>query len=179
LTIDLCQSIFGAMRREGDRSSSGWTAKIVPSAALMLALTACGLLASPAPNPPTILSAGVTVDAKVGQSVEYTYADGTTREVNPAGYRQLTPAGWFGPLVILGQDDTGPFVASFMTQEGLPSTCYFENAEGIARGAYIETRGVLWARASSLASPASGSTYPIGTRFCFNAQGVIDGVIAP
>jgi hypothetical protein len=146
---------------------------------VLLALTGCGLEANPAPHPPTILSAGVITDAKVGQSIEYTYADGTTREVNPDGYRQLTPGGWFGPLVILGHDDSGPFVASFMTQEGLPSTCYVENAEGIARGSYIETRGVLWAKVSFVTSPASGSSYPIGTRFCFNEQGVIGGLIAP
>ena len=170
--------MVGAMRRGGDRSASR-TASIAGRAALLLALTGCGLIPSPAPNPPTILAAGVVTDAKVGQTIEYTYADGTTREVNPDGYRQLTPAGWSGPLVILGHDDTGLFVASFMTQDGLPSTCYFENAEGIARGSYIETRGVQWPKASSVASTASGSAYPIGTRFCFNERGVIDGLIAP
>jgi hypothetical protein len=51
---------------------------------------------------------------------------------------------------------------------------------GIERGAFIETQGILWAKAASFVAPMQpklGSAYPTGTRFCFNALGLITGVI--
>lgn len=99
------------------------------------------------------------------------------------GYRQLTSHGWGGfGLVIVGEDREGAFVAGFMTQDGLPSDCYVENGEGVERGSYIESSGVLWAKAPSFNSPihpALGESYPGGTRFCFNDRGLVATVIAP
>ncbi|MEP6470035.1 MAG: hypothetical protein ABJC24_09720 [Chloroflexota bacterium] len=98
-------------------------------------------------------------------------------------YRPLTPDDWGGfGLVILGDDQAGPFVAAFMAQEGLPSDCYVENGEGIERGSSIESSGVLWAKAPTFNSPvhpALGESYPGGTRFCFNERGLVASVIAP
>lgn len=113
-------------------------------------------------------------------SVRYTFADGTVHEV-PAGYRQIGDSPGFG-VVIIGSDGNGPFVAAFPTQAGLPPDCFRENAEGIDRGAYIETEGVLWSKAPTFTSPIHpdvGSAYPGGTRFCFNDHALITEVIGP
>jgi hypothetical protein len=145
---------------------------------LLVALTGCSLGSSPAPSPPTIQAAGVATDVRIYQDhVRYAFADGSVHEV-PLSYRQIGHGG-FG-LVIIGSDSGGPFIALFPTQGGLPADCYRENAEGIERGAYIQTQGVLWTKAPSFTSPVhpdAGSAYPGGTRFCFNEQGLITTVI--
>ena len=111
--------------------------------------------------------------------VRIVFADGTVHEVL-AGYRQIGTTG-FG-VTIIGSDRSGPFVASFPTQAGLPPDCYRENAVGIERGQYIEAEGVLWSKAPTFTSaihPDVGSAYPAGTRFCFNSHGLITTVIGP
>ena len=147
--------------------------------ALFVALTGCSLGSSPAPSPPTIQAVGVATDVRIYQDhVRYVFADGSVHEV-PLSYRQFGDGG-LGGLVVIGSGSRGNFVASFPTQAGLPTDCYRENAEGIERGAYIQTQGVLWTKASSFTStvhPDAGSEYPGGTRFCFNEQGLITTVI--
>jgi hypothetical protein len=136
------------------------------------------------PAVPTIAKAGVVTNVRIyNEKVRYTFSDGEVREVPTQGYRDLTSngCGGFG-LVIQGQDLDGPFVAAFMAQDGLPSDCYIENGVGIERGAYIESSGVLWAKSprfTSSISPALGEPYPMGTRFCFNDDGLIQSTIAP
>jgi hypothetical protein len=90
------------------------------------------------------------------------------------------PAGWDGPLVVLGYDAEGQFVASFMPQGGLPDDCYVENAMGTEWGRYVELRGVLWAKADTFPSdgiPGYGEQYSTGTRFCFNADGKVGSLV--
>ena len=108
----------------------------------------------------------------------YVFSDGSGHEV-PTSYRQI---GDLGDLVIIGSDRGGPFVASFPIQDGLPPDCYRETAVGIERGAYIEAEGIMWAKAPGFASPgtpAVGTEYTPGTRFCFNEHGLIESVIGP
>ncbi|MEO7332779.1 MAG: hypothetical protein ABIZ71_02425 [Gemmatimonadales bacterium] len=145
--------------------------------ALLVALTACGPAAGPAPSPPAIQAVGVATEVRIYQDyTRYVFADGSVHEV-PNSYRQI---GDGGGLVIIGFDSQGPFVASFPIQGGLPSDCYRENAVGIERDAYIEAEGILWAKAPGFASadaPALDTEYPAGTRFCFNDRGLIAYVI--
>lgn len=64
---------------------------------------------------------------------------------------------------------------------GLPDDCYVENEVGIDRGAYIESRGVLWLKALSFAAAEivqPNQAYPAGTRFCFDDSGEITSTIA-
>jgi hypothetical protein len=148
---------------------------------LLLVGAGCSRGASPAPSPPTIEAVGVATDVRFYEGhVRIAFADGTVHEV-AAGYRQIGDSPGFN-VIIIGSDSQGPFVASFPTQAGLPPDCFREHAEGIERGAYIETEGVLWSKAASFASPVHpdvGSTYPGGTRFCFNGRGLITEVIGP
>jgi hypothetical protein len=103
-------------------------------------------------------------------------------EIEPAGIRSITPAGWSGDLVIIGSDAEGMFVATFMRQDGLPDTCYVENEIGVDRGDHIETRGVLWSKSTTF-EPAdavgSDARYPAGTRLCFDRDGRIASTISP
>jgi hypothetical protein len=158
------------MRRRGLAALAG---------AALLALSGCGKDAGPAPSPPTLQAVGVATDVRFYQDhTRFVFADGTVQVV-PASYRQIGESPGFG-LIIIGLDDTGPFVASFPTQAGLPADCYRENRTGIERGAYIEMEGVLWAKApsfTSAAAPENGSAYPGGTRFCFNDRGLVAGVV--
>lgn len=149
------------------------------AAAMLVTVNGCGQDAGPAPSPPTIQAAGVATDVRLYP--DYTriaFADGTVEEV-PATYRQIgDPPGF--DLVIIGSDGTGPFLASFPNQAGLPADCYRANTTGIERGTHIEIEGVLWAKASSFAAaavPERGFAYPGGTRFCFNDLGLIASVI--
>lgn len=131
--------------------------------------------------PPTIEFAGVPAEIRIGPTaVTYVLADGDTLEVEMAGYRALGPADWSGELVILGSDAEGLFVASFMTQDGLPDDCYVENQVGIDRGSHIESRGVLWRKAPSFEAAEAvlpDHTYAAGTRFCFDHSGEITSAI--
>ncbi len=106
----------------------------------------------------------MATDVRFNQdSVRIVFADGTVHEM-PAGFRQIGDSPDFG-LGLIGFDARGPFVAAFPIQAGLPPDCYRENAEGIERGAYIETEGVLWSKAPSFTSPIHpdvGSAYPGG-----------------
>lgn len=145
-------------------------------------LGACESIPPPPAAPPAIEFVGVPEENRIGPTaVTYVLADGGTLEVEMAGYRVIGPADWSGELVILASDAEGLFVASFMTQGGLPDDCYVENAVGIDRGGYIESRGVLWRKAPSFAAAVSvppDHAYPAGTRFCFDASGEITTTIA-
>ena len=148
------------------------------AATLMMVVVGCNADEGGAPKPPTIEAAGLAIDIRIdADGTRYTFADGSIHEV-PNSYRQLGDGG-FG-VVIIGSDSTGPFVAGFPTQDGLPADCYRENAVGVDRGGYIETQGVLWAKAPTFDSPfhpALGSSYPAGVRFCFDISGRIASVI--
>jgi hypothetical protein len=125
---------------------------------------------------------GVVAEAELGNTVRYVFTDGRTTEVVTANYRVLTPHGWDGELVVLGQDQAGDFVASFSTQADMPADCYVENSKGVDRGAYVQLRGVLWRKASGFQSatqPPNGAAFPGGTRFCLDDQGLITNAVAP
>lgn len=135
----------------------------------------------PLPDPPTIAHVGVPTDTQVGATVRYAFSDGKVIELAADAYRLLTPAGWSGELVVIGADDAGAFVASFSRQGGLPDDCFVDNASGREAGRYIEIRGVMWPKATTLVTPRPpyGGEYPTGTRFCFNHSAQISGVLLP
>jgi len=131
---------------------------------------------------PAIEKVGIVEDVRIyPDKVRYRFADGSVREVQTEVYRTLNAHEWGGfGLVIVGEDRDGPFVAAFLEQDGLPRGCYVENGIGIERGAYIESLGVLWAKApgfTSAVDPAFGEAYPAGARFCFSDDGQITTVI--
>lgn len=144
--------------------------------ALLIALVLCGCnAAQPPPSaPPTLDVVGLisTVEIHVG-FVRYGLSDGSTWDYPDGTYRLVGFMGHGGKLLVVGHDSQGQFIATFMTQDGLPADCYFENATGIERGAYIELRGILWAKASGYSSsvlvPSFGHAYQAGTRFCLDA----------
>lgn len=110
------------MRRGGDSAAF--------VAVLLLVMTGCTLGVSPEPSPPTIQAVGVATDIRFYPGyVRIAFADGTVHEV-PAGYRQVGDSPSFN-VVIIGSDSTGPFVASFPTQAGLPPDCFRKHAVGI------------------------------------------------
>jgi hypothetical protein len=151
---------------------------------LAITLSSCGLAPDvpPAPDPPVIEFAGVPKEVQLGRTITYVLADGGTLEVDPAGYREIGQHGWDGELVVLGWDAEGPFVAGYMRQGGLPGDCYVENDMGIDRGVSIQIRGVLWPKSSRFdpAEPVPpNTTYPSGTRFCFDTAGEIASTVAP
>lgn len=151
---------------------------------LMLLLSAC--IAAPAPtppddppDPPRIELASVVTDVRIfAEHYEFTDAAGTVHAIEIGTYRELGGHGCCGPLLVLGTDDDGPFLASFATQEGLPGDCYVENAPGIDRGSSIEILGVLWRKAPGFrATVPIGTGYPPGTRFCFGEHGLVTRVL--
>jgi hypothetical protein len=146
---------------------------------LALVLAGCG---AATPAPPTILRAGIASEVNTdGSSVEIRFASGPPARLSLAGLRLVT-GGVGGELVVLGSDAAGPFLAGFTTQDGLPSSCYVENARGIDRGGFIELRGILWQKSAAIddpVRPGSGRAYPSGTRFCFDETAAIWAVVPP
>ena len=155
------------------------------AAGAVLALTSCASSATPmprpaVPGPPQIEFAGVVTDVRTyADRVEFTDAGGVVHSVrDPDAYRDVGWSGWDGPLLILGRDADGPFVAGFMTQDGLPPDCYVQRERGVERGSHIEIDGILRRKAPSLgASIGFGEPYPPGSRFCLGGNGMIDRVI--
>ena len=146
-------------------------------------LASCTFTPPPPTAAPVIEFAGIPTETFLGATTAtYTLADGGTLEVDMADYRVVGPHDWSGDLIVLGSDADGLFVASFMTQGGLPEDCYVENAVGIDRGTHIETRGVLWRKAGSFVAAQlvlPDEVYPAGTRFCFDDTGEITSTVAP
>lgn len=144
--------------------------------ALLIALVLYGCSAAPpAPSaPPTLDVVGRISAVEIHTGfVRYGLADGSTWDFPDGTYRLVGDGGHGGRLLVVGRDSQGQFIATFMTQDGLPADCYFENATGIERGAYIELRGILWAKAPAFSSdvlvPPVGYAYLSGTRFCLDA----------
>lgn len=150
--------------------------------ALAIALVGCYDFYTPAPEPPTIEAVGVATDVRINaDNMRITLEDGSVHEIS-GSYRQLGDACCGFGVVIIGSDSEGPFIAGFPTQDGLAPDCYRDNAPGTERGGYIETWGVMWAKAASFVAPVipdDGMPYPAGTRFCFNTQGQIASTIGP
>ena len=155
-------------------------AHLFVAATLALAALGCGSAPAPSGGPAIIDEAGrVSSQSTDGHQNDYVFNDGRATYVMLSGRRLIN--GGLGDVVFLGHDANGPFLAAFMTQDGLPSNCYVDNAQGIDRGAYIELRGILWAKATQFTSPVrtrSGDAYPGATRFCFSDQGQIWSVVA-
>jgi hypothetical protein len=150
-----------------------------------LVLAACGVAPTPEPaavvtEPPDIEFSGVVTDVRIfADRVEFTDARGVVHSVSgPKDYRDVGWSGWDGPLLILGRDDVGPFVAGFMAQDGLPPDCYVQRDPGVERGSHVEIAGILWRKAPGFtASIEFGEPYPPGSRFCLDERGLIDGVV--
>lgn len=161
----------------------GVLASAVIGLALVMIVGGCAASASQPIDPPRIEMVGMPTEVRIGATtIEYEFADGETRRIDPNGWRAITPHAWGGELVILGTDANGPFVAAFLPQGGLPDDCYVENDMGTDRGSHIEIREILWRKAPDFtpASPVSaGDTYPFGTRFCFTDEGMIGSTVAP
>jgi hypothetical protein len=110
-----------------------------------VSLSACSLaldVPSP-PAPPAIEFAGVPDEVHLGRTITYVLADGGTLEVEPAGYREIGPAGWSGELVVLGWDAEGAFVAGFMRQAGLTRLLRRERNRARSRCIYRDPRRTL------------------------------------
>ncbi len=151
-------------------------------------LVACGVGSTPEPTttpaplvPPTIEFAGLVTDISTfADHHEFTDAAGVIHAVAFDQHRDVTGNGCCGQLVVLGTDASGPFLATFQTQGGLPDDCFVENDAGMDQGSHVEIHGVLWRKARALqgAVPA-GVAYPSGTRFCFDEHGRIAGIVPP
>jgi hypothetical protein len=148
-------------------------------------VSACAVAPTPSPTigqlePPVIEFVGLVNDGRVfDDRFEFTDASGAVHSITGADlYRQLNEHGCCGPLLVLGHDAEGAFMVSFPTQGGLPEDCYVENGAGIDRGSHIEIRGVLWRKAPGLEGSARfGSSYPAGTRFCFDDAARITSIV--
>jgi hypothetical protein len=137
-----------------------------------------------APPPPTIEVVGLIRSVEIHPGfVRYLLEPDRVWDAQDGRYRVLRPGAGGGELLLAGTDLQGSFVATFQTQDGLPSGCYVENAVGIERGAYLEIRGVMWAKEPGFASdpeiPARDAEYPSGTRFCFDAAGRVASAVGP
>lgn len=140
---------------------------------IALVLYGCNAAPPPPPAPPTLDVVGLISTVEIHNGfVRYGLADGSNWNFPDGTYRLVGFGGHGGKLLVVGRDSEGQFIATFMTQDGLPTDCYFENATGIERGAYVEMRGILWAKAPGLVSsvpvPPLGWAYPGGTRFCLS-----------
>jgi len=150
-------------------------------------LSACTVAPTPDPTPlaplmpPAIEFAGLVSDVRTyAEHHEFTDAFGTVHAIEFDEYRQVGEHDCCFDLVILGTDAEGPFLATFPTQDGLPDDCFVENDPGIDRGSHIEILGILWRKSPGFASSTTfGSHYPPATRFCFDRNGRIAGVIPP
>jgi hypothetical protein len=129
----------------------------------------------PAPSPPTIQTLGILAEERLADpNRTYVLADGRTIDISLEQTRVLFDGG-FGQPFVAGTDETGPFVAVFAHQDGLPDDCHVvpAGADGIERGGFIEIKGVLWRKALTFHSPETpnpGDHYQSGTRFCFDEQ---------
>jgi hypothetical protein len=112
--------------------------------------------------------------------LEFTDAAGVVHAIEIDDYRQVTEHGCCIDLVVIGADAQGPFVASFMTQGGLPDDCYVENDPGVDRGSHVEILGILWRKSPGFAAKIPyGTGYTPGTRFCFDEHGQVASIVAP
>ncbi len=156
----------------------------IAALATALALGGCGAVDLPSalPAPPTIQAVGILADERIDDPDRtYILVDGRTFHIKTDATRVLFEGGLGHPFV-LGSDASGPFVAVFAHQEGLPDDCHIVPAggDGIERGAFVEIKGVLWKKAadfhSDVAPPAAGEEWP-ATRFCFNEQAEVASAV--
>lgn len=131
---------------------------------------------SPPPLPPVIQTVGILAEERIADPDRtYVLADGRTIQVSIEVTRVLFEGGLGQPFVA-GTDASGPFVAVFAHQDGLPDDCHIPGigAFGIERGSFIEIKGVLWHKAAAFRSarslPAFGEQFDASTRFCFDDQ---------
>ena len=133
------------------------------------------------PGSADIEFAGLATDLRIsGEHYEFTDASGVVHAIEIDDYRQVTEHGCCIDLVVIGADAQGPFVASFMTQGGLPDDCYVENDPGVDRGSHVEILGILWRKSPGFAATIpDGTGYTPGTRFCFDEHGRVASIVAP
>jgi hypothetical protein len=133
-------------------------------------------------RPPVIeLTERVASTQIFSDSVKYTTVDGRSVSISMADRRLITGS-WDAQLVILGHDELGGFIATYQIQQGLPSDCFVDGSEGIDRGDYVELHGVLWKKTYRFKSSSDthvDHSYPLGTRFCYDARGFISGIVTP
>ena len=155
---------------------------------VVVTLAGCGVSGGPGdvpprpPAPPRIDFAGVPAEVRTyADRWSYILDDGTVIDVPQETSRTVTRFGASGPLVLIGRDAIGRFVASFSPQDGLPDGCYMTNDVGIERGVAIEIGGVLFIKdeefVPSAVPPGMDRPYPSGTRFCFGEDGRVTSVV--
>jgi hypothetical protein len=151
------------------------------------ALTACASAPTAVPvppppvGPPEIEFAGLVTEVSIyNDHYEFTDLRGTIHAIDLDEYRQVGDMPCCGELLVLGVDEDGAFMTSFMTQGGLPDDCYVENDPGIDRGSHIEINGVLWAKARAFEGVVPPATwYAPATRFCFDQHGRVTSIVPP
>jgi hypothetical protein len=150
----------------------------------LVTLAAAGLLAACSqpvirPSASRIEATGLITEQRIyADRVEYRLESGQIWEGRTGAFR--TVMDWGAKLLVAGWDADGRWVATFGTQAGLPDTCYFTPERGTDWGDTIAIAGVLWPKAPGFApsaTPAVGSDYPAGTRFCLDPAGQIASII--
>lgn len=110
--------------------------------------------------------------------VVFTLENGETWSGQTGTYR--TVMDWGAKLLVVGHDAEGQWIATLGPQGGLPESCYFTPEPGTEWADGIAIAGVLWPKAAEFspdATPAVGSDYPAGTRFCLNTAGQVASII--
>jgi hypothetical protein len=152
--------------------------------AIVMSVVVVACTARPSPPPAPIFEAvGQLAAATVAGAVHtYILEDGRTFELNRASVDILFEGGPGNPVVV-GTVGDRRFAGVFMHQDGLPSGCWLPGlgADGIEWGGAIEIHGVLWSKGQGFKVdgivPALGDHYSSSTRFCFDAQAHVTGVI--
>lgn len=147
-------------------------------------IAGCAAQRAETPLPPKIEAVGILAEAReAAPDRTYILEDGRRFDISTEITRVLFQGGIGDPFV-LGSDPTGPFVAVFSNQDGLPPDCWIipaGGAHGIERGIFIELDGVLWRKAPTFRPgqpvPRQGEEYPFGTAFCFNASAQVSATV--
>ena len=142
-------------------------------------LAACAGPQAVRPPSSTIEAVGLIADARFyPDRVVYRLESGSVWEGQVGSFRTIMD--WGGKLLVAGSDADGRWVATLGPQGGLPETCYFTPERGTEWGDAIAIGGVLWEKAPTFSAdptPAVGSDYPVGTRFCLDTRGQVASVI--
>jgi len=155
-----------------------------PGRCRLVTLVAAALLAACSAQtvrpPSSIIEAVGLIDEQriYPDRVVYRLENGQVWEAQTGTFRTIMD--WGGELLVAGSDVNGRWVATFGPQDGLPDTCYFTPERGTEWGSSIEIGGVLWQKAPGFppgSTPAEGSDYPAGTRFCLNTMGQVNSII--
>lgn len=167
----------------------GWRAdanaiprRLIGVTVLTVVVAACSTQPSPPPAP-SFEAVGRLASLTVAGPVHtYSLEDGRTFELDSESVRILFEGGPGSPVVVGTQGDQR-FVGVFVRQDGLPADCWLPGIGAVGRewGAAIEIDGVVWSKGPGFKAggtvPGRGDRYPSSTRFCFDAQARVTGVV--